>query len=216
MTDTPYAAAAALARIAERLRARSGWPQTLPALWLFTDPERTPDPAALAEALPCGAGVVYRHFGRDDRRAQARALAAIARRRGLVLLIAADPGLARSVGAHGVHWPERLLGGAGVRSSCRGGGGGGAQTVDIMTAAAHGARGVRAAFRAGCDLVFLSPVFASASRSAGRPLGPARLAVLARTAPLPVCALGGVNRASARRLEHTGAYGVAAIEALTR
>ena len=67
-----------------------------------------PDPAAVARRLPRGTDVVYRHFGVAERVRVARKLMAIARGRGLVLLIAADPALAQRVGAHGVHWPQRL------------------------------------------------------------------------------------------------------------
>jgi len=62
--------------------------------------------------------------------------------------------------------------------------------------------------------VFVSPVFESASPSAGRPLGTLRFARMIRGAGLPVYALGGVNAASARRLTRSGAAGLAAVEAL--
>jgi len=39
----------------------------LPALLFFTDPARTPDPAADAANLPKGAAVVYRAFGAPER-----------------------------------------------------------------------------------------------------------------------------------------------------
>jgi thiamine-phosphate pyrophosphorylase len=57
-------------------------------------------------------------------------------------------------------------------------------------------------------------VFASASPSAGRPLGALGFAALARGAGLPVYALGGVNAATARLLARSGAAGLAAVEAL--
>jgi len=51
--------------LARRLRAPST-PPALPALLAFTDPVRTPDPAALATSLPRGAGLVFRAFGAAD------------------------------------------------------------------------------------------------------------------------------------------------------
>jgi len=49
---------------------KPGWP----SLWLFTDPDRTPDRLAAAAGLPAGAGVVLRTFGRPDVEALAPAL----------------------------------------------------------------------------------------------------------------------------------------------
>jgi len=175
----------------------------LPALFLFTDPARTPDPVAAARALPPGSGVVYRHFGEEGADAIASSLTAACRDQGHVLLIAADPELAARVNADGVHWPERRL--AQARRSGRRG---------WMTASAHSPRAVARAARSGADAVFLSPVFRSASPSAGAPLGPLRARIAALAAPLPVYALGGIKKETARRLLCSQLSGLAAIEAL--
>ncbi len=97
-----------LAAQARRLHTEAGSP-AIPALFFLTDPARTPDPLRIAARLPRASAVVYRHFGAPDRVRTARRLAELCQRRGLVLLIAADPALAERVGAAGVHWPERLL-----------------------------------------------------------------------------------------------------------
>jgi len=176
----------------------------LPALLFFTDPQRTPDPAAIAERLPRGTAVVYRAFGAADAVETGLKLAAIARRRGLILLVGADPGLAAAIGAHGLHLPERLIG---RLPRLR-------RPGWLITAAAHSAAAARAAARAGADAVVISPVFASASPSAGRPLGPMRFAILMKGLRIPAYALGGITPRTARRLKGTGAAGVAAVEAL--
>jgi len=62
--------------------------------------------------------------------------------------------------------------------------------------------------------VVVSPVFPSRSPSAGRPLGPARLAALVRAGGAPAYALGGVDPRTARQLPKTGVAGIAAVEAL--
>jgi thiamine-phosphate pyrophosphorylase len=175
----------------------------LPPLWFVTDPRRTPDPEAIARRLPRGAGVIYRHFGAVDAERRARTLSAIARRRGLILLIGADPALARKVGAAGVHLPERMTALA-PRLVARG---------MLVTAAAHGAAGLARAKRLGCRAALLSPVFESRSPSAGRPLGAVRFAALARGAGLPVFALGGIDMRTAKRLGMSGAAGLAAVAA---
>jgi thiamine-phosphate pyrophosphorylase len=68
--------------------------------------------------------------------------------------------------------------------------------------------------RAGADALVVSPIFPSASASAGKPLGPLRLARLVRLSRVPVYALGGVNERTARRLLGVGVAGLAAVEGL--
>lgn len=201
-----------MARIAHRLGrlARPGNPQghggALPSLWLFTDPVRLPDPLAAAAALPPGSGVVLRTFGRPDVEALAPALAALARRRGLVLLVGEDARLAARIGAHGVHLPQRKLPDL-ARLRAR-------HPRWRLSVAAHGMAALHRAERAGADAAFLSSAFASASPSAGAPVGPTRMASMARHVALPVYALGGVTAMTARRLVDVGVAGIAAVEAL--
>ncbi len=54
--------------------------------------------------------------------------------------------------------------------------------------------------RAGAALAFLSPVFATPSHPGEPALGPVRWGAMARSAGLPVAALGGVSGATARSL----------------
>lgn len=189
-----------LAGLAARLNSAAGAP-AIPALFFFTDPVRTPDPEVLAERLPRGAALVYRHFGAPDRARTARRLAVVCRRRGLTFLIAADPKLAERVGADGVHWPERLL------PRRRGLGG-------LFTAAAHSGAALMRAADLGADACVLGPIFPTRSASGRKPLGLFHASQLARTASTPVIALGGVNAENAYRLAGRGFAGIAAVEAL--
>ncbi|WP_293495840.1 thiamine phosphate synthase [Phenylobacterium sp.] len=172
----------------------------LPHLLYFTDPVRTPDPEAVAGRLPRGSAIVYRTFGAADAEAVALRLKAIARRRGLKLLIGADEALAARVGADGVHLPERSAAQA-ARIGAR-------RPNWLITAAAHSPR----AARAPVDAVVVSAIFPSNSPSAGRPLGAMRLAQIVRLGGPPVYALGGVNQATAARLLATGVVGIAGVE----
>ena len=189
-----------LAAVAARLNRTAGRP-AVPALYFFTDPARTPDPVTIAARLPRGAAVVYRAFGAANRLAVATALVKIARRRGLMLLIGADAGLARRVKADGVHLPERLGATASRLKST--------YPDWIVTAAAHGGGGLQ---RQGADALILAPVLPSRSASAVRPLGALRAMRLAQTARAPVIALGGVNARTARRLTGRGFAGLAAVD----
>jgi thiamine-phosphate pyrophosphorylase len=190
-----------LARIADRLNRDAGAP-ALPSLYFFTDPVRTPEPERIAKGLPSGSAVVFRHFSATDRARRARRLAAICRQRGLTLLIAADPELAESAGADGVHWPERRLPAERTMPNM------------IETSSAHGPGGLAKADALGLDACFLGPVFPTRSKSGNPPLGLFRATQLARASVLPVIALGGIDQYSARPLVGRGFAGIAAVDAL--
>lgn len=179
--------------------------ERLPPLLAFTDPARTPDPIALARALPRGAGLVYRAFGAADARAVGEALAAICRRRGVLFLVGLDAALARAIKADGVHLPERN-----ARPLRR------RRAGWIVTAAAHGPSGLARAARIGAKAAVLSPIFPSRSPSAAKPIGPWRAGHWARRANLPVYALGGVNARTIKRLPPGAFTGVAAIDGVFR
>jgi thiamine-phosphate pyrophosphorylase len=183
----------------------------LPRLILVTDETRLPDPAAAIRRLPPGAAVILRHYGAPDRPALARRLAALCRRRGVRLLIAGDWRLAAAVGADGVHLPEAMA----RRGPAAWGWGGPRRPGFFITAAAHSPAALWRAARAGADAALLSPVFATASHPGAAGIGVTRFATWCRRAPLPVYALGGIDRRTARRLAGAGAAGFAFLGALT-
>jgi thiamine-phosphate pyrophosphorylase len=188
---------------AYRARRASGKGPTprIPALWLFTDSRRLPDPRPAVARLPRGlAGVVFRHDDDPDRADLGRDIARICRARRLVLVVAGDVRLAAALRA-GVHlrggrWP------------------GLPKTNGFVTSSAHGAEDLRRASRAGAHLAFLSPVFATASHPGAPSLGPARWSRLARGAPVAVAALGGIDGTSVRRLPRGRCRAIGAIGAL--
>ena len=195
------------ARRLKQTRSRRGPKErrALPPLLFFTDPVRVRNPEAIVRTLPRGSAVVYRAFGRSDAVALGRQLARAARRRGVLFIVGADAGLAVTLRADGVHLPERLTHHAGVNRRLA--------KRFLLTAAAHSLPAARRAWRGGVDALVISPVFASNSPSAGRPLGILRFAHMVRSAGAPVYALGGVSAPSARRLRASGAMGLAAIDA---
>lgn len=84
-----------------------------------------------------------------------------------------------------------------------------------MTAPVHSIRERIEAERAGAVLLFVSPVFPTASHPGAKPLGRAGFGTIVRGARAPVVALGGMTRARARSLRPFGIYGWAAIDGLT-
>lgn len=192
--------------------ARAG-KRPLPRLWLMTD-ERLEASLLLRSiaALPRGSGIVFRHYDTEptQRHALFRQVRAIARRRHLRLLLADTPRLARRWGADGVH-----LAGSRARQSPLHRLGLGARSPLPRSVAAHGPGEVRAARRCRAGVIFLSPVFPTRSHPGGRTLGPHGFARLAALSGAPVVALGGMTPARFRRIKPLGAYGWAAIDALT-
>lgn len=174
-------------------------PQSPPRLWLFTD-ERVDDDALIdaISRLPRGSGIVFRHYrlASAERRALFRRIGLLARRRSLVLLLAGGRSFDR--GTHGHHNPINRF-----------------HSIGFTTHAAHSAREIARANRRDTDIIFLSPAFPTRSHPEAPAIGPMRFAALARLSLCPVIALGGMNAKRFRRLKPLGAYGWAAIDALT-
>jgi thiamine-phosphate pyrophosphorylase len=156
----------------------------------MTDERQGEDLWAALDRLPARAGIVFRHHSLPpaERRALFAKVRTVARRRGLVLVSAG----ARLPGADGVH-------------NGRGGG--------LRTASVHSLDELRAAERAGADMVFLSPVYPTRSHPGSKTLGRRGFERLARRTMLPVVALGGMDARKWRALP--GAYGWAGIDAFS-
>jgi thiamine-phosphate pyrophosphorylase len=181
-----------------------------PTRWLVSDPARLPDPAPVLSRLPPGWGLIWRPYGLDPRAAlaQGRRLRRLTRRRRIVFLVAGDARLAAAVGADGLHLPEGMArhGILAPALAWR-------RTGDgrWLSVAGHGPLALARARSLGGDLALFSPVFPTRSHPGGPVLGPLRFALVARRAGLPVVALGGVTRATARRLPPGSAAGLAAV-----
>jgi thiamine-phosphate pyrophosphorylase len=171
-----------------------------PSLWFFTD-HRLDDPFASIRALagvrpPGLIGIVLR----GDHRALGPALARFCRARRLPLLIAGDVRLAHALGA-GLHLPSagRPL----------------VRLPTLLSASVHDRPQSGRARRTGVRLVFVSPVFPTASHPGATSLGPHRAARLVRGLPadIRVLALGGIDGITVRRLpvRFTGAGAIGAL-----
>jgi thiamine-phosphate pyrophosphorylase len=193
-----------LARAAARLNAQSGHTE-LPSLIFLTDDERTPDPLPAIAALPRGSLVVVRSRNSKRRRELAHAAARIAQRHGLSLSIAGDAALAVETAADGLHLSEAEIEKAGRYRA----------KSWLITAAAHSAHTVLRAHLSGAHAVLLSPIFATQSHTDRAPLGLTRLRTIARTSPIPIYALGGIDAENAESLKNIPLAGIAAIGALT-
>jgi thiamine-phosphate pyrophosphorylase len=156
---------------------------------VLTDRHRTGG-RALVDVVRGAPAVVLRE--KDLPRDQRAALAADLRPQVGLLLVASDP----TIESDGVHLASADPFPAGHRGlvgrSCH-------SRADLDRAAAEG-----------CDYATLSPIFESASKPG---YGPALGVDALRDAPLPVYALGGVDRDNARACLDAGASGVAVMGA---
>ncbi len=166
----------------------------LPRLWLMTD-ERLGDALLPSiSALPRSSGVIFRHYGlsQAERCHLFGKVKAVCRRRRHVLLVAGSPLLARAWGADGSH----------------------GRHIGALSAPVHSIRERILAEKAGAELLFVSPVFETASHPGSKGLGHNRFGMIAGGAKKPVVALGGLSKARARSLRCFGIYGWAAIDSL--
>ncbi len=172
-------------------------PATLPPLWIFTDWHRLPDPAPLVRRLPPAlCGVVYRPAPLAGA-GELRRLRQLCRARRVALSVAGECGAA-GCGEHRAGGRRRLR----------------RARAAFATASAHSAADMVRAERAGAALVFVSPVFATASHPGAASLGLLRLASLARGRRIPILALGGITGRTAWSLPGFVA-GAGAIGAMT-
>ncbi len=168
----------------------------LPRLWLMTD-ERMGDGLLPAiHALPKGSGIIFRHYSleRHTRRALFDSVRILARRNRHLLLLAGNERGWREAGRHGRTQHQKSA---------------------IQSAPIHSKRERIAAERAGADLLFVSPVFATRSHPGARGLGRVRFGLMIRGTKCRIIALGGMNAKRARGLQDFGIYGWAAISSLS-
>lgn len=125
------------------------------------------------------------------------AVAARCRAAGALLMLNADVERARALGA-GVHLNAAQL----LRTTQR-------PDLEWVSASCHDAAELAHAARLELDFVVLSPVLPTASHPGATTLGWAAFAELLRDYPLPVFALGGLDRADLAQARSLGAHGVA-------
>lgn len=191
---------------AERIAQTGLWPPKLPPLLLMTDANRLKDSLGAVRVLPSGSGIVLRHNDDSRRKLLADILVKLAAVKGFRVLVANDPELAEKKKAAGVHFAEaRMKDAADARRK---------HPEWLITVAAHTAEAVTAAAEAGADAALLSPVFPTSSHPDSNPLGVDEFLRIARDAPIPVYALGGVNAGNGDQLTGPNVAGIAAIDGL--
>jgi thiamine-phosphate pyrophosphorylase len=172
------------------------WPHE----WLMTDERLGNRLWEAVEALPAGAGIVFRHYATpmNERTVLASRLASLCRDRGLLLAVAGSVELAHLLQASLVHNPAGDAGAMPVSRS------------------AHSLEQADLACSSGASLIFLSPIFATRSHPDRQPLPRETTLRVIAGCPMPVIALGGMNRARFAERKTDGFYGWAGIDAWLR
>jgi 8-oxo-dGTP diphosphatase len=138
----------------------------------------------------------------EKREAFAREATRLAHAQGARVLVNGDLALARHVGADGVHLPCAQLMQLGERPD-----------LPLVAASCHNAPELARAAALDLDFAVLGPVRETASHPGVSGLGWERLAHLLENTPLPVFALGGLQRTDLATAQQAGAHGIAAIRA---
>jgi thiamine-phosphate pyrophosphorylase len=171
----------------------------LPKIWLMTDARFGDGLLPAIQALPMGSGVIFRHYHLPaaDRYRLLQAVRKHCRRRGHVLLLAAPPLSARHWDIDGVHnqAPQK--------------------PTHLQSASVHNIAELRAAVGASADVLFVSPVRATATHPGAPVLGIMGLKQLASLhhPTGAIIALGGMNRRAAAPHKASIIYGWGGIDA---
>ena len=135
-----------------------------------------------------------------DRVEFARSVVALAHRYGARVLVNGDEQAARSAGADGVHWSAALLGRAAARPEGL-----------LCGASCHSSAELERAVALECDFAVLGPVRGTTTHPGMPTLDWDGFARIARGAPMPVFAIGGVRSFDLGEARRNGAHGLAMI-----
>jgi 8-oxo-dGTP diphosphatase len=176
----------------------------LPTLYAISNAaELGVDPflARLQARLDAGLRLVQlreKDLSRDESRALALRVVALAHARGAKVLLNGDVALAQEVGADGVQLTATQLAELTERPA-----------IDWCAASCHSVEELRRAEALGCDFALLSPVSPTQSHPGAPHLGWEKFAAITAGASIPVYALGGLMHEDMQTAWQHGAHGIA-------
>jgi thiamine-phosphate pyrophosphorylase len=184
-----------------------------PPLLLVTDRHQARLPLIEIVKAAVGAGCAWvsvreKDLSAEDQAALARTLAPIIRRHGARLSVHGDAALAKACGAEGVH----LAGGSdtGRARALLG-------TEALIGVSIHTVTEAEAIDPRAVDYAIAGPAYETPSKPGyGPEIGCKGLAEIARAAPVPVIAIGGINAARVAEVLAAGARGVAVMGSVMR
>src|SRR3989442_15792142 len=179
-----------------------------PPLLLVTDRRQARRPLAEVVGAALAAGCRWvslreKDLPEDDQIALARTLLPMARRHGARLTVHGDATLAKTCGADGVHLPSGSDPAAGRALL---------GTAKLIGVSIHTVTEAEAIDPGVVDYAIAGPAFETASKPGyGPEIGRKGLAEIARAAPVPVLAIGGLNAVRAAEVLAAGPVGIAGI-----
>jgi len=147
-----------------------------------------------------------KHVGDAELLAQAAELRELTDQMGALLIVNDRPDVAALVGADGVHLGQQDLPIAEARTLLRPGA--------VVGRSTHSPAQARAAMNEGADYIGVGPMFATDTKNAGPPAGPALLREVAQAVPLPRVAIGGITIENVDQVIEAGARCVAVSSAV--
>ena len=147
-----------------------------------------------------------KHLSGKTLYAQAVELAALCRRYGVPLIINDNVELALEIGADGVHVGQSDMQAGTVRRM--------AGDRLILGVTAKTVEQAEAACAAGADYLGCGAVFGTATKLDARPMPRETLESIVRSVPIPVVAIGGIDRQNIASLAGTGVAGAAVVSGI--
>jgi thiamine-phosphate diphosphorylase len=124
------------------------------------------------------------------------------------LLVNGAMGVARAVGAAGVHLPEGAGGVAAARAALG--------PHALIGRSVHDVAGAQSAAAEGADYLIVGTVYATDSKPGRTPAGPELIRAIAAAVPTPIIAIGGIDETNAAATIAAGAWGIAAMSSILR
>lgn len=172
--------------------------QTLPRLWLFSDARNRETLLGSIAKLPSGSGIVFRDYdlNPEERLERFRRVSQLASAYGHIILVAGEFLPGEDEVAEGGH--NRAPGSSRLQSR-----------------SVHDEAELDNAIGSGANLIFISPIFPTESHPGDMVLGIEQAIALAKRAPMPSIALGGMTQMRFDGLREQGFYGWGAVGALS-
>lgn len=178
----------------------------LPKLLFITDEKRHPtinDILFIIEKLPKHSGVIFRHYNHVMRNEFAKILREDCYKKDLIFIVAGDEQLAKNVNADGIHLPEWMVKEKSHAPLWA------INNDKLLTVAAHSPKALEQAHSINADAALLSPVLETKSHQNADVIGIDNFIKWCDNSPIPVYALGGINKQNEVVVQKANIIGIA-------
>ena len=157
-------------------------------LWIFLDEDRIDDEISFLKNIPFNRsiGVVVRTKNKKNLYKKAKMVGKIAKLKGFKLLVSSNPQIALSVGAFGVHFPNKIKKNRIYRALS-------------YSCSFHELSDLRRVIDLKVKAVFISPIFKTTSDKKKKPIGLTRLLFLSRSLRCDIGVLGGISNKNIKK-----------------